>query len=259
MNHNGQLGIESTKILYTENLEQFSVSDLNRDVDMRHVARLKKSIAERNMLADYPLLVSGDNVIIDGQHRWEAAKALGVGVYFKKANATDWGTLGMANSAVKRWSLDDYLNYWCAQEHNDYLKFREFKRKYSFLGTSTILKLAANWSGVGYGTIRTSESLRIRFESGHFDATVLPQVARKVMLIQDYAQFYQHWRRMNFVVAVVKIMAKRDYDHKRMMHQLEQYGETVRIQNAAKVDDYIRQLEYAYNYQRKGKFRVSFI
>ena len=114
-----------TEMIKTNNYELFSFRDDNRHkIDNDHVERLKKSITENNLLEHSPIIVNEDYEILDGQHRFEACKRLGIYFYYTitKLESSDILTLNVN----KKWTLEDYLNYYCKHNFPEYIKFNEF-------------------------------------------------------------------------------------------------------------------------------------
>ena len=102
------------KILSTKNYDMFKLTDLNRykGVTESHVKAIMKSIIECNLLHVRPILVGKDNVVIDGQHRLEAAKRLGVPIYYSVHEDLGEEDLLPLTAGNLKWSCEDYLNYY---------------------------------------------------------------------------------------------------------------------------------------------------
>src|SRR5258708_34537164 len=106
----------------TRNYEMFKYLDANRDksngLSLSHIRRLKQSIMDRNMLELRPICVTENMEVIDGQHRLEVAKQLGVDIYYvvkKDFKPKDLIDLNVA----KTWSASDYLNFYCKEGNQE--------------------------------------------------------------------------------------------------------------------------------------------
>lgn len=73
-------------ILKTNDYGLFKSIMANREIDDKHVKRLAKSIARKNLLYIRPLIVNEKMQIIDGQHRLAAAKEIKATVYYLKVD-----------------------------------------------------------------------------------------------------------------------------------------------------------------------------
>lgn len=245
-----------------DDLSKFKISEFNRDLSEHHLRRLKASIQEKNLLIDHPILVTPDMVVIDGQHRLEVAKELGLPVWYKVAELTEWGDLANVNANTKNWTISDHLEYWCRQGKPHYLRLREFLRRNPFIGVNVAASLCAGLGADSLsGNYKTSAipSNRGSFKEGKYQLTDAGVANAQIFvdMLKDYEQFYDGWKRRNFVKALFLIVGAGHYDHARMMHQLETYGWSVRLMHAASRDDYITQLNNAYNFNRKGENRVD--
>ena len=63
---------------------QFKSIKGNRAVSPPHVRSIIESITEHNYLFEFPISVTNDLEVIDGQHRLEAAKQLGKMIWYRK-------------------------------------------------------------------------------------------------------------------------------------------------------------------------------
>lgn len=89
----------------------FTFHPNNRPIDLARVKQLKKSIARDNSLHERPIVVDTNYRIVDGQHRFQAARELGLPIYYSfeevvtKADPTPAiNTAGgpfVANSAIR--------------------------------------------------------------------------------------------------------------------------------------------------------------
>ena len=81
-------GIEGTR--KTMDYDKFQFFDWNRDIDVRHVKELKNAINHlKYVLHNFSIIVivrNGVFYILDGQHRYVAAKELGLPIYYTVYN-----------------------------------------------------------------------------------------------------------------------------------------------------------------------------
>jgi len=68
------------KIFYTTDYSKFNTLAGNRQVNIAHVKKLESSFDEEYLIS--PILVNEKFQIIDGQHRFEAAKNLKLPIYY---------------------------------------------------------------------------------------------------------------------------------------------------------------------------------
>ncbi len=114
------------KVEETIDYDLFKRHESNRDVNEKQVLALMKSISEKNQLKSKPILVDDDGNIIDGQHRLEAAKRLGIPIPYcidPHANINDIVRL---NNNQDEWKASDYLKHYATNGSPEYVKLKNF-------------------------------------------------------------------------------------------------------------------------------------
>lgn len=111
-------------INYSDNLEVFKIPHLQRPLSETHVNHLIDSIQRENRLHLHPIIVSTSNYVEDGQHRIEACKRLGIGIYY--IINTSYSDEAMIDDQIqKKWSLKDYYNFYVKKEYKEYIKIKK--------------------------------------------------------------------------------------------------------------------------------------
>ena len=94
----------------TKDYGKFSFMELNRNLSRNHVERLKASFNKAYLLA--PILVNEFYEIVDGQHRFTAAKEMGLPVRYVVANGYTIDHVKMLNHEGKNWNvMDHFMSY----------------------------------------------------------------------------------------------------------------------------------------------------
>jgi len=116
----------------TYDYSAFKTIDGNRSVNAVHVKRLKDSFNKGYLLS--PILINKKFEIIDGQHRYFAAKSLGLPVRY--IMVLDYGLreVQMLNENSKNWGKEQYLDSYCEIGHTAYVRFKEFMLHFPELG-----------------------------------------------------------------------------------------------------------------------------
>lgn len=108
----------------TTDYNKFKKLIYNRPVDQKRVTELINAIKDCNLLDNYPIMCTPDLEIIDGQHRFEAAKRLSLPVYYVIKKDFLPEDLTFANNH-KAWSKEDYFNFYVLNEYTEYLKLKK--------------------------------------------------------------------------------------------------------------------------------------
>lgn len=91
----------------------------NRPIDNNNLKKITNSISMHNMLEFKPLVVNENMQIIDGQHRLEAAKNLGLEVYYTMQKDTSPVDIILLQTG-KDWLIDDYIRFYASQGKEGY-------------------------------------------------------------------------------------------------------------------------------------------
>src|SRR4026208_173423 len=114
----------------TKNYEMFKLIKKNREkISQKDVDKIIASIQAKNLLHMRPIIVNGDYEILDGQHRFLAAKTLGVDIYYDKQDTLTSKDVIILNNA-KAWGFYDYLNFYIQEGHQEYIKIKKFMDQY---------------------------------------------------------------------------------------------------------------------------------
>jgi hypothetical protein len=142
--------MQPNKIESTTNYDKFILKTGNRPVRNR-VATLMAAMKNHNQLQEYPILVSGVNghlEIADGQHRFTAAKALGLPIfYIRSREPVSIEQIAAANDIQKSWSLKDWLESWVARDGKDYLVLKRFCETFKLPVSVGLEVIGPAWGG----------------------------------------------------------------------------------------------------------------
>jgi len=114
-----------SEVLVTQNYKKFKIMDGNPKLLNIHVRKLKKAIEEDNQLELHPIIVNKDFYVIDGQHRLQVAKELGLNIYYIKSDTVrDEHALSARIQQASR--IEDRIDYFCIrQKKPEYILLRK--------------------------------------------------------------------------------------------------------------------------------------
>lgn len=236
------------EIRFTRNYELFKLDHRNRKIIPEHVDELIESIKVKNFLHLFPIIVDRAYTVLDGQHRLEAARALGTPIFYLVSNLISILDVPRTTAVVQKWSSSDYLNYHCAYNIPDYITIRELWKKYSFLRLSQVLQLAHS------GDVK---EIFPSFRMGTYKANSVPYCVMVAEAVQafakwDHIDFYAH---STFVGAIANLMSNKKYSHERLMAKMELQSR--RLVKCPDTSSYIACLNEIYNYRCLAKQRVD--
>jgi ParB-like nuclease family protein len=141
----------------TKDYNMFHRSPYNRDLTESNVKRLMRSIVQKNLLEFKPILVNNQLEIVDGQHRLEAAKRLGIDVYYEVQDGIHIDDVIFINNQAS-WNGYDYMNFYARKGNENYIKLKEFCQKWEVELTHANTLL----------TGRTQNGINDAFKKGEF-------------------------------------------------------------------------------------------
>jgi len=126
--------------------EMFRLMPNNRSINNALVKSLVKSIQEIGYIDARPIIVDNSFTIIDGQHRFEACKQLGLPIIYDISEADAHKTMIALNSSQKIWSMANYVESWANAGLECYAHVVEFENKYK-LGMSNAITICITGRG----------------------------------------------------------------------------------------------------------------
>jgi ParB/Sulfiredoxin domain len=127
-----------TEIKKTKDYSIFNYHESNRTIDPANLKRIISSIKTLNLLEFRPILVDKQMHIIDGQHRFEAAKQLGLEVYYQVNKDATHEDIVLLNANQKRWTVENYADYYASRGNEHYQKLKDFAEKRNLPVASTL-------------------------------------------------------------------------------------------------------------------------
>jgi|SRR5208337_2704171 len=98
----------------------------NRPIEPYNLKKIKESLQSKNLLEYRPLLVNSKYQIIDGQHRFEAAKELKLKIFYQVQEEDADMDMYICNETQKKWTLTDFVHFYSSQGFIEYQKLQNF-------------------------------------------------------------------------------------------------------------------------------------
>jgi hypothetical protein len=232
----------------TNDLSIFITLVGNRPINKPHVKRLTKSIRQRYL--ETVMIVNEDFEVIDGQHRLEALKDLGLPAYYIIKVGYGLEETQILNLNTNDWSTNDFMNGYCNAGEEEYITYRDWHNKYKFNHQSSMNLLA--------GTCMEQGSWYEVFKSGQFTVRNLKEatkIADKIVMTKEY---YDGYKRRGFVSAMTKALLDPDYNHAYFMKKLKYLSSS--LVDCVKWQQYSSIIEDIYNYRTRkpNKIRLDY-
>lgn len=247
-------------VFSTRDYHIFKTLDGNRDVNPLHIKRLKDSISKKYLIN--PIIVNEKYEIIDGQHRFEAAKELGLDVVFIVCQGYSLTDVQLLNTHAKNWSKLDYLDAYCKIKLEPYLQFKNFMDEFPAFGiasseaiiTLNLGRKQAN-DGKQFGVSSGKYAVKY-FEEGNLEIPDIKYSHSCAEKIMQVAPYYKGFNRSNFVRAMLGIFKLSHYDHNQMISRIK--SNQSMMKDCANVTQYKEMLEEIYNFRSREKVSLKF-
>lgn len=238
-----------TQILKTNDYSLFRPHESNRAVDQANVNRLISSLKARNMLEFRPILVNARMQIVDGNHRLQAAKTLGLDIYYQIVQDSNSEDIILLNANQKRWTTEDYIHYYVSKGNLEYKKLQEFceQRK---IGAPWFFKLV---TGSREGISNKTKYGSFKFPAGE----ELDEINRLLDGIDQVTEALQRYipnstslrKSLKLKYAVIYLLKNPDVDIRTLMNKITYKAESLR--KCADTDSYLQMLRDIYNWKNK--------
>lgn len=180
----------------TTNYENFKFMSINRSINKALVSRLVKSISEIGYIDARPILVNESMVIIDGQHRFEACKFLGIPIVYEISNVDMAKAMVALNMNQEIWRLNEYVESYANSGIECYKYLVNFQFKYS-LGVSNNILICTINNSHRANNIRTGKEFEVNPNAEN--------IALFILECKQYFSFYKH----SYFVAAVTVLFKK--------------------------------------------------
>lgn len=228
------------EVVRTKEYHLFSHLEGNRSINKQHVNRLIESMQEQYLVS--PIIVNNKYEIIDGQHRFEAVKELGLPLLYIMVKNYGLEEVQRFNSNQKNFSYEDFANGYIDLGNEDYKILKEFREKYK-LDWGVSIALLSN-------QLYRSGGDSQKFKDGNFKVKSLKKATELADKLQDILVQYPDHRKY-FVYALMKMMAIPGYDHRHFLGKLKYLS--VKLVKCNSIEDYLKIMEMIYNYKSRGE------
>lgn len=238
------------KINTTKNYGLFSLSQVNRPIDLKKHAGLKASMLEYGFLEEFPIVCLRDDnknlIVWDGQHRFTIAQMLGLPIHW--VEATSEFNVSKVNGGQRAWVPRDHAESWSRQGRQDYTELLLFCDQNN-VSTGRGASLLA-------GTATFNNIIK-SFIAGDFkivDKTFAQQVAMSFTSITRINKLCNSARLIEALMAVHRVA---EVDPERLAERIAKCPEMIKQHGTR--DAYLTMIEDIYNFRKQTTLPVKFL
>lgn len=198
------------QVYKTFDYNQFKRIDGNRLINNKNYSKLVNSMKEEQLFI--PILVNEKMEIIDGQHRFAAAKELGLPIFYIVKEGYGINEVKKANMVGSNWTKADFLDMYITNGNEVYIQFNEISKAYN-IKINNLIKLFAYVQGLNQKIAAKN------FEEGTLNINGKEIILEYLEAFKDFA-FFDCWRTRQFNAAFMKLYFHPSYNHARMKEKL---------------------------------------
>lgn len=237
---------EFKRIFISYDYDLFKHIQGNRSINPLHKSRLKKSMLKSPLFT--VIFVNEKYEIIDGHHRYEVSKELRLPIYYCINDGYGLDEVHILNSTVQTWKPNDFIDGYCDLAYPEYLKYRNFMRKY---GIKTH-EVAINLLNDGKSIRNTRESIK----NGDYQITNLKKAEFIADALQDIKRYYKNIYRVSFIIAITELCKLDSFDIYEFAKKLKK--NSLMLRDASNKEHYIDMITEIYNRSRREKINFKY-
>lgn len=249
------------QVYETTDYSLFKTLEGNRSVQKLHVKRLKDSFQIQKLQS--PIIVNEKFEIIDGQHRFNASKDLGLPVDYIVCNNYGLKEVQQLNSNSSNWKSMDYLNAFCDMGHQEYIKFRNFMNEYPDFGFRACemlltLRSTGRKQGVDRENAETKNGrvLIKYFENGELEIPDLKLSKKYAAMLMQIKPFFTEFAQSGFVGTMIGMFKNENYEHDVFIKRLK--AQPNALYPCKNREQYKLLIEEIYNHKSRNKVSLRF-
>jgi len=220
------------------NYKKFKLLDENRELKPLNLSNLRGSI-QRVDLSDYfPILVTKNFEIIDGQHRFTIWKELGMPIKYKVMKASNMEIIADINTAQASWNIGDLIKHHAALGNTNYALLQDDMKKHK-LSAKTLLMFIMG---------KTNYSEDIRRKTLIYRKEDSNSLNRFMNDVKIFAR-HEFGKQSKFYQAFAALRTHPLYETSVMVHQEYKYGKD-KLSPRTTTQGYLEDLVYLYNFNR---------
>jgi len=255
----------NAQVQSTKDYARFKFLRGNRDLTESNVKSIQAQIAQFGQRI--PIITNERNEVIDGQHRLEACKRLGIPVKFIVDIGATIDHVISANIVGRKWNVADYVKRYESEGNKNYEQLRIFIEKCKEHGISASSAVNILRGGKSYKGYHMYEDGKIRQHGGKckikklysvgddikIGRFIMPNLDEAMENLKAIVLFkrYPFYRKSFFINALLQVMRINDFDVHRLHESAEKYPN--QFTNEPDVDGFVRMFENVYNYRAKAK------
>jgi len=250
--------VSVASVYKTKDYSKFKTLQGNREVSKVNVKRLKDSMSKRQLIS--PIITNEKGEIIDGQHRFNACKELGLPIHFIVAEGYGLNEVQVLNTNSKNWTNVDYLNAYCDLGKPSYILFADFMNRFPQFSIKACYAILLKTSTGGYDKRMLMDGKQVAYTSSFKDGSLKIDsldegidLANKLLEIGKYTDAYN---KLGFVTTIIALNNKDNFDIDYFIDKISRTPYD--LSNGATSKQYREIIEDIYNHRNRNKISFKY-
>ena len=259
--------MQQQEVLFTDDTRSFKRLKGNRILDEINIKQISIQIAQHGQTT--PVIVNQRKEIIDGQHRLEVCKRLGIGIYYIVKNNAGIDDVISANVVGKKWKTEDYVNLFAERDNNhNYINLQRFisdcQKKGLTSGVAIWLAQGTmstkNWylnqqgelvpnqgsSSKNSDLVYQGNSIKV----GKFEFSNVKSAHTRLDVLMRF-QAWDFFKKSGFVGALMQVMRIKNFKVDRLLRCANKYPS--KVTNEPTTEGFVEMFEKTYNKHHSNK------
>jgi len=235
------------QIYRTNEYTKFQRISGNRTVNKKKVKDLIKSIEKGGWLSTVMITVNELMQIIDGQHRYLAARATGTSMLYQIVEGAGLKEVIRTNSGSSNWKIADHIPSQIALGNKSFILLDKLMKEFPELS----LSICQNMLSQSNSNPSREDVENGIWEIGDYNIAVL--WSQNLMSLKPY---FEGYKLTYFVRTLIDALLKPNFNFQEFHHKV-----TLRptmLQRCGSKKQYMAMIEEIYNYKRADKVNLRF-
>ena len=239
------------KIEQTTNYSLFVYHENQQAMSPVRVRRVAESMQKTGFWPSKPIGVfrsGGKLVIIDGHHRFEAARALGLSILFVEEPEEHGDLIGIANSIVGTWKTQSFAKLYASQGNQDYQDLMFYVER------GIPLQQAAS---LLHGESAHSGNSAQRVKHGSFKIKTDKYINSVLAMIDTVKDVAPEISKKAYINALSLLLFLKEFDQDVLIKRIQAHPSG--IVRCADKNQALEALEEVYNFRAREKTPLAFL
>lgn len=243
--------MKTPELKFTDNYKLFIENDEQRPLNKSHVRNLIASMTTHGFLESKPIQVYKEGsrfVIVDGHHRFHAARSLGYEVAYVVEGKKSQETMADVNSKVMQWKLVDFVRLYAERGIKSYQTALEYVDRGIPLSLTISLL-----SGISAASNRKAAA---SVKSGTFEIKETVRIDKILEIVEGFAPICPRVKAASFISSLATCLQIKEFDFDRFRYRLGRSHHL--IGDSPLKEQALKYIEDVYNFKSREKQPIAF-